>query len=166
MRKVKIKELSLEGFAAYGSFMKMIDPPAYHFGAEPIEFYRDLVQLNLGGQGPASFSVCRVRKRPLTVTVTEVHSRCGEGILPLDSDVLIHVGPATRNGVVPYPEIEIFRVPRGTLVVLKPGVWHHAPFVYGSDAANVVIVLPERTYANDCAVHEIPEDQRIKIQAG
>jgi ureidoglycolate lyase len=31
--------------------------------------------------------------------------------------------------------------------------------------ANVLIVLPERTYANDCAVVELAEADRIKIEA-
>jgi len=164
MRKVKIKELGLEDFRAYGSFANMIDPEAAYFGEEPIQFFRDMVQLDLGGKGTASFSICRVRERALVVEVTEYHSSCGEGILPLDSDVLIHVGPASRNDVVPLDEIEVFRVPRGTLVTLRPGVWHHAPLAFNSDKANVLIVLPERTYANDCTVFEIPEDKRTKIE--
>jgi ureidoglycolate lyase len=164
MRKTAIRELSLEDFQAYGSFADMIDPEAGHFGEEPVQFFRDMVQLDLGGKGTASFSVCRVRERPLVVEVTEHHSSCGEGILPLDSDVLIHVGPASRKDSVPLDEIEVFRVPRGTLVTLRPGVWHHAPFAYNSDKANVLIVLPERTYANDCSVYEIPEDKKTEIE--
>jgi ureidoglycolate lyase len=163
MRKVAIKELSLDAFRPYGSYADMIESELHHFGEEPIQFFRDMVQLDLGGKGTASFSVCRVRERPLVVEVTEHHSSCGEGILPLDSDVLIHVGPASRNGAVPLDEIEVFRVPRGTLVTLRPGVWHHAPFAFDSDKANVLIVLPERTYANDCEVFEIPEDKRTEI---
>jgi ureidoglycolate lyase len=146
MRKGKVKELTLESFARYGSFANMINPQAEKLGTEPIEFYRDMVQLDLGSRTIASFSTCRVCKRPPVVDVTEFHNGTCEGVLPIDAD-----------------RIEIFRVPKGTFVSLNPGVWHHAPFAYNADVANVLIVLPERTYAIDCHVTEIAEKDRIEI---
>jgi len=163
MRKAIIKGLDPYSFGRYGSYARVIDPEAFHFGEEPVKFFRDMVQLDLGGRGVASFSVCRVTKRPLVIEKSEYHSSCGEGILPLDADVLIHAGPATRPGPPRLDDIEVFRVPKGTLVCLRPGVWHHAPFAYKAETANVLIVLPERTYANDCTVFEMPEHDRIKI---
>ena len=163
MRKQEIKKLSTEDFGKYGTFANMLNPDAEKIGAEPIEFYRDMVRLDLGGRGIASFSICRVCKRAPVVDVTEFHNNCGEGILPLDADVLIHVGPATVPGEVPLDKIEIFHVPRGTLVSLNPGVWHHAPFAYNAEVANVLIVLPERTYAVDCHVTELGGADRIEF---
>jgi ureidoglycolate lyase len=163
MRKTAIKELDQHSFDRYGTYADMLDPEAYHFGEEPVQFFRDMVQLDLGGRGVASFSVCRVSTRPLVIEKSEFHGSCGEGILPLDADVLIHVGPATRPGPPPLDHTEVFRVPKGTLVCLRPGVWHHAPFAHNAEAASVLIVLPERTYANDCTMVEIPEEDRIKI---
>jgi len=163
MRKAKVQELDVEMFSKYGSYANMINPAAVKIGAEPIEFYRDMVQLDLGGRGIASFSTCRVLKRPAVVDVTEFHNHSGEGILPLDADVLIHVGPATPAGELPLEEIEIFRVPQGTFVAIRPGVWHHAPFAYNTDVANVLIVLPERLYATDCEVTEIEQKDQVQI---
>ena len=163
MRKEKVKELTLEGFAKYGSFANMVNPQAEKLGAEPIEFFRDMAQLDLGCRTIASFSTCRVCKRPPIVDVTEFHNGTGEGILPLDADILIHVSPATPVGEVPLDKVEIFRVPKGIFVSLNPGVWHHAPFALNTNVANVLIVLPERTYAIDCHVTEILEKDRIEI---
>jgi len=163
MRKAGIKELSCESFLKYGSFANMINPEAEKIGTEPIEFFRDMIQLDLGGRAIASFSTCRVCKRPPVVEVVEFHNYSGEGILPLDADALIHVAPATPTGELPLEKIEIFHVPKGTFVSLQPGVWHHAPFAYNTDVANVLIVLPERTYSLDCAVTEIPEKERVEI---
>jgi len=164
MKKIRIRELSRDEFNPYGSFASMINPKAEKLGAEPIEFFRDMISLNLGSFTKASFSVCRVLKRPPVVDITEYHDGCEEGILPLDSDVLIHVAPATPPGVVPLDRIEVFRVPKGTFVSLNAGVWHHAPFALGSEAANVLIVLPERTYAADCTVEMIPKDRQVQIE--
>jgi ureidoglycolate lyase len=163
MRKEKIKELTPESFAKYGVYANMINPQTEKLGAEPIEFFRDMAQLDLGGRTLASFSTCRVCKRPPVVDVTEFHDYTGEGILPLDADACIHVAPATPTGEVPLDKIEIFRVPKGTFVALHPGVWHHAPFAHNTDVANVLIVLPERTYAQDCHVTEIEEKDRTEL---
>jgi len=163
MHKLHVKELSVEGFARYGHYARMIDPEAEKIGTAPVEFFRDMVPLNLGASTTASFSVCRVSRRRELIDVCEFHNDTEEGILPLDAEVLVHVAPATPGPEVPVDRIEVFRVPRGTFVALKRGVWHHAPFAHGAEVANVLIVLPERAYAVDCAVREIAPDRRPEI---
>lgn len=165
MRTVKAEELSVEGFLPFGFYSKQIDPQAEKIGAAPIEFFRDMVQLDLGGAPIASFSTCRVESRDMVIDVTECHSASGEGILPMDNDILIHVAPATPpDDDVPLDKVRVFRVPRGTMVVLRPGVWHHAPFTADGEPANVLIVLPERTYANDCWVVALAEADQIRVE--
>lgn len=165
MRKTGVRTLSAEAFLPYGRFANLVNPDAERIGTPPIEFFRDMVQQELGAAGSASFSTCRVEKRDPVIDVSEYHSHVAEGILPLDNDILIHVAPATAcDGVVPVERIVVFRVPLGTLVVLRPGVWHHAPFTANDRPANVLIVLPERTYANDCHVHQLGEDDRVRIE--
>ena len=165
MRKVSVEELSLEAFLPFGYYSDMIDPEAVKIGAAPIEFFRDMLQLDLGRATIASLSTCRVERRDRVIDVTECHSSAGEGTLPLDNDILIHVGPATPPGSeIPLDEIRVFRVPRGTMVVLRPGVWHHAAFTVNEDPVNVLIVLPERAYANDCRVVTLAEDDWIYVK--
>jgi ureidoglycolate lyase len=165
MKTVKIEELSVEAFLPFGFYVRQIDPNAEKIGAPPVEFFRDMVQQDLGGSSIVSFSTCRVAQRERVIDVTECHSKTGEGILPLDNDVLIHVGPATTNDEgVPIEKMRVFRIPKGTMVVLRPGVWHHAPFTVSEPVANVLIVLPERTYAADCTVVELEENARIRIE--
>lgn len=163
MRKIEAKELTLESFNVYGSYTNLINPQTPKLGTEPSEFFRDMVLLNLDSSNIAAFSICRVTKRPFVIESTEFHRNTGEGVLPLDGDILMHVGLATQNGEIPIDKIEVFRVPRGTVVTLRKGVWHNAPFAYNCDCVNILIVLPERTYANDCYVYEIPGDKRIEI---
>jgi len=163
MSQISIQELTHEAFSPYGSFSHMINPQAPKLGEAPIEFFRDMVLLDLGLAHSAAFSVCRVHRRPLRIDVTEHHDLCGEGILPLDQDVLIHVAVATAKGEIPFEKMEVFRVPKGTFVSLRPGIWHHAPFSHTAEVANVLIVLPERTYAKDCIVEQIPPARQITI---
>ena len=165
MKTVKIEELSVEAFLPFGFYARHIDPRGEKIGAPPVEFFRDMVQQDLGSSSIASFSTCRVEQRERVIDVAEYHSKTAEGILPLDDDILIHVGPATTNDEgVPIEKMRVFRIPRGTMVVLRPGVWHHAPFVVSEPVANVLIVLPERTYAIDCTVVELEGNARIRIE--
>lgn len=164
MRDEIVRELKQDAFQEFGSFSRMLDPKTAKIGQKPIEFFRDMLSLKLGTANAASFSVCRVEKRPIVVDFTECHTFCGEGILPIDGDVLIHVAPATPKGETPTEQIKIFRVPQGTMVVLNPGIWHHAPFAHQSPAVNVLIVLPERTYANDCEVVQIPPAKQVRVK--
>ena len=84
-----------------------------------------------------------------------------EGILPLDGDIDIFVGPSSFQ--VNPASIEAFRVPRGTFVRLNPGVLHGRQFVVDSQSVNVMILLPERTFGNDCVFTRLAESDQIKI---
>ncbi|MFC1734695.1 ureidoglycolate lyase [Candidatus Hydrogenedentota bacterium] len=165
MRTIRVRELDVEEFMPYGRYAALIGPKGEKLGSPPIEFFRDMLQQDLGGSGVPSFSTCRVEKRDMVIDVAEYHTLTSEGILPLDNDVLIHVAPATAlEDGVPLGKVAVYLVPKGTMVVLRPGVWHHAPFTIGDGPANVLIVLPERTYANDCEVVELAEDEQIRIE--
>jgi ureidoglycolate lyase len=162
MRTVKIELLTTDAFLPFGFFGKLIDPVSAT--PRPVGFYPDIVQQNLGQTGIVSFSTCRVEKRDRIIDVSEYHTSCGEGILPLDNDILIHVGPATNpKAPLPADRIRVFRVPKGTMVTLRPGVWHCAPFTVNDQPANVLVSLPERTYANDCVFVRHSEEDRIAI---
>lgn len=163
MREITWKKLSVEGFAKFGTYANMINPVWPRLGAEPIEFFRDMVQSQLGSAPVASFGVCRVVKRPFVMDVSEYHDTCCEIVLPQDGDVLMHVAPAVPEKEFPFDQAEVFLVPRGTICCLRPGVWHHAPFAFGTGVVNCLVALPERTYMNDCKVYTFPADKHMKI---
>jgi ureidoglycolate lyase len=163
MKELRYQKLSIEGFAKFGSYANMINPSGPHLGSEPIEFYRDMLQSGLGQDTLASFGICRVTKRPFVMDVSEFHDLSCEAVLPLDGDILMHVAPAGPEKEFPFDLAEVFLVPQGTLAVLRPGVWHHAPYAFQCDCVNCLIVLPERTYVRDCKVYEFPADRHLKI---
>lgn len=156
-RSIAVEELSEEGFGPFGTFASLVSPKGNVLGEEPILFFPDMQVVDLGVFSQAAISVCRVRQRPAVIDITEYHTSVGEGVLPLDTDVIIHVGPPTGDGEPPLEAIRAFVVPKLTQVVLHPGVWHHAPFVEDGDVAHVQILLPRRTYANDCKIRPLEE---------
>ena len=163
MRKVAYQELSTESFSKYGTFKNMINPTGEKLGEENSEFYRDLIQLDIGLFTTASFSVTHIKERPRIIDAMEYHHNSGEMNLPLDGDVLLHVAPASPPGVFPADKIEVFRIPKGTMVSLRRGVWHLGPYVCGCEVANVVVGVQERAYAEDCFMYHLREDEQVLI---
>jgi len=163
MRTVGIKKLTMEAFAPYGTFASVMAPKGCKMGEKPVEFFRDMVQQCLGSANIVSYSACVVEQRDWVIENTEYHNYCGEAIICLDGDYLVHVAPACPVGEEPFENIEVFLVPSGTMVVTRPGVWHQAGFPYGCDEVHILCALPERAYANDCVFVVIPDDKRIKV---
>ena len=86
-----------------------------------------------------------------------------EIILPLNDDIVLHVAPAT-NGAPTPEETHAFLVPKGTMVQLKPGVWHLCPLPANVESLRALIILPECTYANDCTVVDLTDEQAFEIE--
>ncbi len=162
MKILRINGLSPEQFKKYGEYHQMLNPDAERLGPPPVEFYRDICSANLNGACP-SFSVTRLTKRALIAEKFEYHNNTAEAFLPLDGDIIVHLAPAGRTGQVPYDKIEAFRIPKGTMAVIKPGVWHAAPFAEDKETVHVLVVLPERTYENDCNVMAFPEEEKLQL---
>ena len=165
MYTTTVKELTAENFQPYGTFAFMLcsaKDDEQDKGA--VRFYPDLVLGRLGDDTAASYSVCHCLKRPFVVDSCECHKNCDEVVLPLDGDVLLHVGRPTADGKPSPKDIEVFKVKKGTVVILRSGVWHHGPFALENDEVNVLIVLPEKTYAKDCYVFDLPEEEQVEIR--
>lgn len=159
-KKLTVQALSNKAFKEYGTYAPLLPPDGKPVAAgDVISFWADcggVLSLGPCGNNQVAVGICQVKWRPLQIDVCEYHTSTGEGILPLDGDVYVHVGPPTGDDTMPVDELEVFLVPKGTMLVLKPGVWHHAPFATKEDATvNVQILLPQRTYANDCIVGKL-----------
>lgn len=160
MRKLEVKQLTAEAFKPYGTFATMLKP-AEHITGRTSGFFPERVIVNIGN--PTSnlgVSVTMSEKSDVNVIeVMEYHTYTGEGILPLDGDIIVQVAIPFTNIKQAAELVECFYVPQGTVVTLNPGVWHCAPFAVDKDVS-VEILLPVRTYFNDCTIETIPEELR------
>lgn len=163
MRKIKAQSLSTEAYQKYGSFHKMLEPQAEKLGPAPTEFFRDMIHIDLG-QGIPCASVTRVSPRPMIAEKFEYHTATAEAFMPIDGDVIVHIAPASKPSIIPYEKIEAFYVPKGTMMTMHAGVWHAAPFASGNGPVHILVLLPERTYANDCTAVLFPEEEKVEIE--
>jgi ureidoglycolate lyase len=83
-------------------------------------------------------------------------------IMPLDDDMILHVAPASAGTPVTHLA-KAFIVPKNTLVKMNAAIWHLAPLPATKDALTAMIILPECTYANDCTVVDLAEDEQFEI---
>lgn len=158
MRTIKCKELTKENFSDFGSFYNLIEVEGKNLG----DFYHDHVKNPVSSSLPMTYSSLIVHKEDrMIVDTVEYHNYTGEILLPLDTDVVIHVSPASNKI---HPEAtQAFIVRKGTVVRLDVGVFHLAPFSIEKEEGHVMIALPERTYFNDCVVLEYDEKDKIEI---
>jgi ureidoglycolate lyase len=164
MRKISAQRLTYESFKTFGTFADMINPNTTKIGDKPVEFFRDMLQIRLGQSTTASISTCCIEKRETLIDCIEFHSSTCEGFMPLDGDVLVHVAPASPNGQIPPDEMQAFIIPKYTFVMMSPGVWHYAPFPIEKEYVHTLVILPERTYANDCIVVNLTKEESIMIE--
>ena len=164
MRELKVKELTSENFRPYGTFSQMLHPTTRGSGIEGMSFHADMEILELGTAHAAAFSVTRVTDRlPPVILALEYHTRCGEGMLSLDGDMLVYFGPAGAAYPGVLDKLEAFRVPRGVMLTIRPGVWHCCPYTVNTSVINVLYILPERTCVNDCTMKTLSGDERVRI---
>lgn len=164
MKTIGYRKLTRDAFAPYGAFASILRPEGQRFGEPPVQFYRDMVQQYLGDTNTVSYSACVVRaKQEWIIENAEYHNHTCEAIVCLDGDYLMHVAPAIQTDGEPWDDMEVFLVPKGTMVMMRPGVWHQAGFPYGCDEVHILCALPERAYANDCIFVEAPAEKRIRV---
>ncbi len=158
MRTIKAKPITAGNFACYGNFFSILEPSGSALG----NFYNDKVLLPVSGNMPVAFSSLVLDKpEKMIVSEVEYHNSTGEGMLPLDDDVVLHVAPPSNEAV---PELtEAFIVPKGTMVKINTGVWHMGVMPIHKEKVHVLIVLPERIYKNDCFVVKYSEEDQIEI---
>lgn len=159
----RVQNLTAQEFAPFGTFSSLTPPDSVPLVDDAvIAFWPDCGGvLSLGPlcSNEVAIGICQVRWRELCITTAEIHTYGGEAILPLDEDIYLHLAPPSADDQFPNAEaFKVFFVPKGTCVILKAGVWHHAPYTTKEGSVvNTLILLPQRTYHNDCFALDSPQ---------
>lgn len=161
MKTIKLETLTAEAFAPFGRFYNMDDPTGYSLDGAIHKFYPDRIRDSYVSH--VGFSAIRVKKpEKMVIDAIEYHTTTSECILPLNGDMILHVAPASAGTPVTHLT-HAFLVPKGTLVQMNAAIWHLAPLPADVDELHAMIILPECTYANDCTVVNLTEDQQFEI---
>ena len=162
MRIVKAEAITNENFAPFGQFYTMDAPKGYALCGELHRFFPDRMVADSNHR--VGYSPILVKKpEKMIITQQEYHTTTWEMLMPLDDDMIVHVAPASAG--TPVGDLaKAFLVPKNTLVKMNAAIWHLAPLPATKDELAAMIILPECTYANDCTVVDLPEDQIFQIE--
>ena len=162
MKKIKAVKINREDFAPFGTYYDMANPDGYALCGAIHKFYPD--RITADGDHRLGISPLVVnRPEKMVITQQEYHNNSWEIIFPLDDDMILHVAPAS-GGVPVNDYVKAFIVPKNTMVKLNTAIWHLAPLPVNNDKLTALIVLPERTYATDCIVVDLKEDEQFEIE--
>lgn len=161
MKTIKAEPITNEAFAPFGQFYTMDKPQGYALCGELHSFYPD--RINADSTHRVGYSPIIVKKpEKMIITQQEYHTTTWEMILPLDDDMILHVAPASAG--TPVTDLaKAFIVPKNTLVKMNSAIWHLAPLPANNQQLTAMIILPECTYANDCTVVDLNEEQQFEI---
>ena len=161
MRQIPVEPITNEAFAPFGQFYTMDKPQGYALCGELHQFFPDRV--NADSNHRVGYSPILVNKpEKMIVTQQEYHTTTWEMILPMNDDMILHVAPASAGAPVGHLS-RAFLVPKHTLVKMNAAIWHLAPLPANAEQLAAMIILPECTYANDCTVVTLPDDQQFEI---
>ena len=161
MRQICVETLTHEAFAPFGQFSSMEQPQGHALCGELHKFFPDRV--NADSTHRVGYSPILVKKpAKMVITQQEYHTTTWEMILPMNDDMILHVAPASAG--TPVGDLaQAFLVPKHTLVKMNAAIWHLAPLPATQEQLAAMIILPECTYANDCTVVDLPEEQQFEI---
>ena len=161
MKTIKAVPISNEAFAPFGQFYSMDAPKGYALCGELHSFFPD--RLVADSQHRVGYSPIVVKKpEKMIITQQEYHTTTWEMILPMNDDMILHVAPASA-GTPCTEHAKACLVPKHTLVKMNAAIWHLAPLPANVEQLAAMIILPECTYANDCTVVTLPDDQQFEI---
>ena len=161
MRQIKVEALTHEAFAPFGQFYPMEQPKGYALCGAIHQFFPD--RLTADCQHRVGYSPILVKKpEKMIITQQEYHTTTWEMILPMDDDMILHVAPASAGTPVTHLS-KAFLVHKHTLVKMNAAIWHLAPLTATKEQLTAMIILPECTYANDCTVVDLTDEQQFEI---
>ena len=161
MKTIKAEPITNEAFAPFGQFYTMDKPEGYALCGELHSFYPDRV--NADSTHRVGYSPIVVKKpEKMIITQQEYHTTTWEMIMPLNDDMILHCAPASAG--TPVTDLaKAFLVPKHTIVKMNSAIWHLAPLPANEAELAALIILPECTYANDCTVVDLKEDEQFEI---
>ncbi len=134
--QLRIRELSKESFARYGTLIGEPGDPAEAAGAG-WRWWSEVAALPQM-ERPYAVGYLALEPAPTRFDWAEYHRESQEVIIPLGHDCLIYVGPPGQEPE--WEAFEVFRVRPGQAVVLREGVWHGAPLAIDQPLSALVLL--------------------------
>lgn len=163
---VLLKRITKENFAEFGEYLD--ERSTMPTSAEAnFDWWNEIGIIDLKGR--ISVGVVKpVFHQDFSETVFEQHSNTPEVLVPLDEDVVLLLGrkDAFATGNMSGDAFSAFLVPRGAVVSIRPGIWHHAPMVLNR-SSRVIVLFSENTSLADNTLKNVGKDgNAVRVDIG
>jgi ureidoglycolate lyase len=158
-----VEALNAEAFAPFG---KVLAPPSSGAVANGPgwQWWGEIAALPNDGRR-WTFGYLALELVPMRIDWAECHLRSPEVVLAAGGDIAVYAGPPSPRDGSRKPEgLRVFQVPAGSGVVLKPGVWHGAPFTVTGPGSAWVLLL-EGTGRDDVTLVRFA-DEPVVVEHG
>jgi ureidoglycolate hydrolase len=103
----------------------------------------------------------RLKVNELVINKMERHKNTQEILVPVDGKFIIPVScHKGESDLLPPEEVKAFYLDRGQIIVLKPGIWHCAPFPL-QDNTSTFILFQQDTVENDLEFRGLKNSSEI-----
>ncbi|MDD3790961.1 MAG: ureidoglycolate lyase [Sphaerochaetaceae bacterium] len=158
MKKIELECLhACDGcFSEYGQFITTATRAADAAGEE-LSFWNKLAVMD--HNGATSISIVQTYgHHGLEEHTLEQHSNTSEVLIPTnDIIIVVALSEKERHDRPDLESVKAFRVPKGSAVRLKKGVWHHAPLTTEA-VTNTFVLFYENTPEEDFLAYELEEE--------
>jgi ureidoglycolate lyase len=144
-KKVYVSNLNEDNFKEFGIMINIPEAEAT-IATDFFNYYDGIAKCDTGGS--CSFSMITIKNRPPFLDHLERHDRTPEVMIALEGDVIFVVAGIDSSADIPaHEKVEAFTLKQGEGVILKPGVWHWAPFCKDKNA-KMLFMYKEGTIQN------------------
>ena len=162
--QVKVKRLTAEEFEEFGTVIEL-PKTSPTFTSDILDYWDAVANM---GDVLVDIGYLVVKHRPFEFTKMERHVKTPEGFIPLGGGCSIFplapAGGLDKPEATPKPEEIVAFILDGTKgVILKPGVWHWAPFPLG-DQAHLLVLLRRGTVKDDLDIKDLRERLGVKMR--
>jgi ureidoglycolate hydrolase len=157
----EIYEPDFNNFKKYGSVISLQDTvktqPA--LTEKNFEWWGRLEVLG----SPEGFEVgiLRLKVNELVISKMERHKNTQEILIPIDGKFIMPVScHKGESNLLPPEEVKAFYIDKGQIMILKPGIWHCAPFPL-KDNISTFILFQQGTVKNDLEFRDLKNSSEI-----
>jgi ureidoglycolate hydrolase len=158
--KIALKNITRENFSEFGQYLDE-SGSIPTFSGPAFDWWNAVGILDM--KGKISLGVVKPNFMPdFSEQVFEQHNNTQEVLIPIDDDVILLLGTtnAFQDEIPSEDAFEAFRVPKGTVVSLNPGVWHHAPMTL-KGSVRTLVLFRENTSFEDIVIQDLKKSGLI-----
>lgn len=106
----------------------------------------------------------RMKKSEMTINKMERHLRTAEILIPIDGDFVVPVCSFNQKDkrLIPTNDICGYYLNKDQCMILKPGIWHWAPFPL-QDSGSIVLMFQQGTPENDLEFRDLEGNAAINF---